>query len=302
MNYVQPQLLNWSHGDESNSSIGHSMYNYISVLLFSKIAGLGFIHTDVEGYGKRFNNILNLKNKFQSINDINISETVIINQFDFRNNLHIEDCLNLIKKYNNKNNVLFKLDFNNGNLFPGKLIQDSEWLMEIFSKSYFDSNKKVSIYEPYFNNIAVHIRRNDITKNKNPDRWEDNEFYIKIINKLNKEKDSKFFIISDGVLEDFTSITKKYKNLNIIKLSTSYASDESLFNQTFDSKYNLILGGKDTEIFHMLAQSDILVTGQSSFSTLCTYINKGKIIYTECKEFTDFGKFKDQRFINVINL
>ena len=300
-NYIQPHVLSYSPGDGTNSSFGHMVYNYITGLLFSKEMGMQFVHCDLSGYAERFNSILNLKNNFKTVDQLPIKKIVKIDKYNFREDLAIERCANEIRSHAEQG-ILFRIDFDKGNLFPGRLIKDSEWLVEVFSNLYFKNNNKLEIFKPSHENICVHIRRGDITESRNPDRWETEEYYTSIIDKLDKKENVKFFIISDGVPGNFTHIRQKYDDLNIIQLSSFHNSNESIFNQIFDSKYNLILGGKDTEIFHMFSQSDVLVTGQSSFSTLCSYINKGKIIYTKCKEYTDFENFKDKRFINALNL
>lgn len=301
MNYIQPRLLYYINCDPSNSSFGHSMYNYISGLLFSKEAGLEFIHSDLQGYAERFNDILNLRNKFKTIDNIEIYKNIQLDIFDFRKEGDIEKCHGEIKRHIG-DGILFNLDFKKGNLFPGRLIKNSEWLVDIFSSSYFEKNKKLQIYEPSYKNVSIHIRRGDITEMGNPDRWQPNSYYINIINKLSKDPLTKFFIISDGSVNDFIDIQNEFKDLDIFVLPSSHESSETVLNCQFNSRYNLILGGKDTEVFHMLSQSDVLVTGQSSFSTVCSYINKGDIIYTKCKEFTDFENFKNKRFINASSL
>jgi hypothetical protein len=156
------------------------------------------------------------------------------------------------------------ITFPSGKQFPGALIRNTEWICEKLQTSYWKNNI------PYeFNkgktSVCIHIRRGDITEQHNSDRWKSNSHYLNIINDLKKVLfNPEFFIISEGEVGNF---------------------------EEFKEDCTLILNGSDINAFHMLASADVLVTGQSTFSTIIAYINKGKIIYTPCLNFTLFDNF-----------
>lgn len=318
-NYLKSNLLN-DNSDPNyyRGSLGHCMYNYISGLLLSKKLDFEFIHSDLTNASSRFNDLLNLKSEFKTIDQITFDKKIIIPSVQLNPNmnllewerLHNPDYDSVIRHIKNQTDMssitLFELGTSEGNHFPGKLIDDSEWIVEKFQRAYWKRNSSLdTIYNPDNTNIAIHLRRGDVRILNHPDRWKDNIYYIDIINKLKRRiKNPKFFIFSEGDETDFLDF--KYitdLNVNFYKFSLSpIEGNSSILKNIFSGDVNIISGGIDVEIFHHLVAADYLVTGQSTFSTLAAYFNRGLIIYTPCINFARFDKFNSMRFIHIKNI
>lgn len=282
MSYITPNLV--KHGQPSNdrSSIGHAMYNYITALIISHKFNLNFIHQPFTHDTERFEKVLGLCNKFPKINSIEKPEIVNIKRVDFGHvseipEADLQDKLNKIDEIikNGKSNTVFVMG--DSLQFPGNLIKESEFLVKYLSDAYWSVNSKVNnFYDKNFINVAVHIRRGDIINDpKHPTygRWKENSHYLQIVKDINKViPNAKFYIFSEGVEDDFKEFTEL-------------------------SNINLVLNGSDISAFYNLATADILVTGQSTFSTILAYINTNQIIYTPCLSFTMFENYS-KRFIH----
>jgi hypothetical protein len=158
-----------------------------------------------------------------------------------------------------------------GGQFPGVLIDDSEFVCEMLQDSY--NNPQKFEYEKGKINIAVHIRRGDITERGNSDRWKSNQHYLQIIKDVKEKLGDrvKVFIFSEGHPLEFQMFTKE--------------------------GCELVLGGSDIKTLDGFVNADILVTGHSTFSLLAVYLNKSTIIYTPCLNFCRYDNFESDRFI-----
>jgi hypothetical protein len=130
---------------------------------------------------------------------------------------------------------------------PSMYYTDS--VLEKIRKSYYSSEKplvgKID--------IALHIRRGDVNKEQNENRYVDNSVYVKIVDKL-KEKYPSYTItvFSEGVYEDFNDLGLEE---HCFKLNTDVF-----------------------ETFHSLVTSKVLIQGWSSFSYCAGLINSN-IVY-----------------------
>lgn len=106
-------------------------------------------------------------------------------------------------------------------------------------------------------NIAIHIRRGDVTSQSSAkDRWMNIEAYVKIINQIHNlcGNDAIFHIYSDGTTNDLEKLT----SLSGVILHLQ----EDVFST-----------------FHHMIMADVLVIGKSSFSALAGHLqNKIKIV------------------------
>jgi len=137
-------------------------------------------------------------------------------------------------------------------------------------QSYSEARQKYPIYcyfKPTTLNIAVHIRRGDVSATKNTEaRYMPNEHYYSIINKLIKvlenrdyksvleKEDYEIHIYSEGKPEDFGEIQ------NITKVQFHLNND--LF-----------------ETLHHMGHSDIFIGSFSGFSTFANMFVKGISIF-----------------------
>jgi hypothetical protein len=275
MKYIIPKIVEGGNESDERSSCGHSFYNWLTSYLISDLSpDIEFIHSPLKKSSKRFENILNLGKNFKNINDIKPSKTVTIKTFDFGNdgnvnyelfNKRVDNLMFIIGK--EPDNTLFIMG--DASQFPGLMVEKSEHISDILSECYINPHKYG--YDNNYTNVAIHIRRGDINKEKHQTRWEENDHYISIIKEINEKiKNVKFHIFSEGVIGDFQE-----------------------FN---DYNCNIILNGSDLLTLDGFVKSDILVTGQSTFSTMVAYMNKGIIIYTPCVNYSRFEKFS-KRFI-----
>jgi hypothetical protein len=122
-------------------------------------------------------------------------------------------------------------------------------VIELLRNSYYASEKKII---PYFNNnklnVAIHIRRGDVSPQTNKD-----EYFLSIIEIIRKKHPTAIFhIFSEG--------------------------NEDLFVK-FRSKDIILHLNEDIRMtFHALVTADVLVTSKSAFSYAAAILSKG-IIY-----------------------
>ena len=123
-------------------------------------------------------------------------------------------------------------------------------VLEYIRSCYF-SSKKPSIDMV---DIAIHIRRGDVSNVENKKRYIDNSVYIKIINTLKERyKDYTITIFSEGVYEDFIDL----------------GLEENCFKLNMDV----------FKTFHSLVTSKVLIQSFSSFSYCAGLINRNTIYH-----------------------
>lgn len=271
MKYIIANPLNFGSPSNSRSSIGHSFYNWLSALLIAKECGATFLHHPFLGDTTRYNSFLNLGDGFDEPTNEQKSKGMITHHTLHLHSNNVQTDINTLsdfKKFLNSVQDDTIIQFNQGAQFPGKyLIEKSEFVCDLVSPLYWKD--KIPNRDESKINIGVHIRRGDISETRNNDRWKDLGHYRKIINDLQLQFPlSVVNIVSEGAASDF-----------------------DIF-----SDCKLILNGSDLDAFHTLVSADILVTGQSTFSTLMAYITKGVVIYTPCVFYSEFDKFSS-RFI-----
>jgi hypothetical protein len=286
MAYITPNLVKHGNSENGRSSVGHALYNYITALIISHKFNLNFIHQPFTHDTERFEKVLGLCNKFPKIDSIEKPEIINIQRIDFGHvseipESELQDKLNkingIIKK--GKSNTVFVMG--DSLQFPGNLIKESEFLVKYLSDAYWSVNSKINnFYSKNFINVAIHIRRGDIINDPaHPTygRWKENKHYLEIAKKIDKLiPNAKFYIFSEGAEEEFKEFTEL-------------------------SNIDLVLNGSDIDAFYNLATADMLVTGQSTFSTILAYINKNQIIYTPCLSFTMFENYS-KRFIHYTKI
>lgn len=151
----------------------------------------------------------------------------------------------------------------------------SNILRERYSQSFHYQNVK-NLFDNTKINVAIHIRRGDITENgRYKVRWVGDDVYLNIITKLSDlyKNNIIFHIYTDGTIQQFN----RFKGLN---------------NTILHIKENIF------QTFHSMVIADILVTGQSSFSSLAGHICGGiKLARPWCPYWSNFPS--NQKFIEV---
>lgn len=274
MKYIIANPLSFGSIGNSRSSVGHSFYNWLAALLIADYCNLKFIHAPFQGDSTRYESLIKLGDLYPSLSALKNVTIREHPQLELHNCSTVEEEIKILEKFKQYIETLpdnTGLRFTKGLQFPGKyLISKSDYLIPKLSKNYWKEKELQSEKESY---VGVHIRRGDITT-ENKERWQNLGHYRGIVDKIkNQIPDIKVIIVSEGQTDHF-----------------------SLF-----SDCELLLNGSDLKAFQTLAKANILVTGQSTFSTLLAYINKGLIIYTPCLYFTEFTSFP-KRFIHYQNL
>jgi len=125
----------------------------------------------------------------------------------------------------------------------------TEQVLEYIRTCYFSTPKPHADID-----IAIHIRRGDVSNIANTDRYTDNSYYANIIKKMKALYPSySITIFSEGTYDDF-------KDLGLA---------ESCFRLNTDV----------FETFHSLVCSKVLITAKSSFSYCAGIINRNTVYY-----------------------
>lgn len=169
------------------------------------------------------------------------------------------------------------------NCLQNKLQMDNDFIKSIqdkFNHNGFEPTE--SFYNDKHLNIAIHIRRGDVShaiKSKTSEvqytqRYVGNTYYIDLISRLDtlfqsSHKKPHFHIFSDGYREEFPEFTFRSGSEAILKRN----DDEWINNIYFHLRSNSF----DT-LYHM-TKADIFIPGKSSFSFLATVLTKSFILY-----------------------
>ena len=140
-------------------------------------------------------------------------------------------------------------------------------------KQKYNNSKQIKNFKCYFNkdkiNIAIHIRRGDVTKENGYRRWMDLQYYLKIIENVDRIKFNKPLIyhmyMFDMPEEELKQITE-FKDKNNINIEVH--NDEDVFST-----------------FYHFTRADIFVCGQGSLSLLANYLTDAVKLTTPWKEF-----------------
>jgi hypothetical protein len=125
-------------------------------------------------------------------------------------------------------------------------------VIEMIRQLYYSSEKpEISDVD-----IAIHIRRGDVSETENENRYTDNKTYIEIINSLKEKYPTyRISIFSEGTFDDF-------KNIEL---------EEKYFRLNEDI----------TKTFHSLVTAKVLIMSKSAFSYSAAILNKNTIYYND---------------------
>ena len=195
--------------------------------------------------------------KFNDLIDIPIEEKAITNILyikDFDNKTY--DLIESRKK--EKTDVLFKIKHahfyidSNQNIFDNHIFPKFSWIVD----------DKTA---PDILTVAIHIRRGDVSRNRNSLRFIPFEYYLNCLTNISKLLENKNYVITIYSEKSISDEIIKYKDfLGKIK-NLEYKID-----------------GNVIETFVKLVNSDILISSKSSFSysaSLMKIKNKGMVFY-----------------------
>jgi len=227
------------------AGIGHQMANWIAGYWFTKQFGLKFAHIPFST--SKWDDFLNFGDGEIRVDDLvnDGYKIVSLPLFDENDKNELGMVKKIIQSYSTQS-VVFIAE-------QDQFYHDQYGVMsEIKTKfnKLHDNDSKLT-YDKDYINIAIHVRRGDITigqLNKNPNllmRWQDNNYFVNVLQNLLETLDSskkvKVYLFSQGVVEDFTEF-KDIKNI----------------------EYCLGMNAEDS-FLHMI-YADVLITSKSSFS------------------------------------
>lgn len=251
--------------------VGHQFYNWVVAWQLANYYDLKFVHAPIigtspsQGYNdftdKRWEQFLNLGHSeiIESQLPCDIRK-IKLPELPWKEDLWIHHtCDNelwarIIKEHKN-DNVLFECARNQFMRLDQSCLQHHR-----LRAKYWEARQKYPMpcmFDTTKLNVAIHIRRGDITPNSNAkDRWMNMAIYTNIIYQIRNldGNNAIFHIYSDGTRKDLAELI----DLPNIVLH--------LQEDVFDT-------------FHHMVMADVLVIGKSSFSALAGHLqNKVKIV------------------------
>ena len=232
---LEVKKINYIKVSKIKGRMGHQLAEWNTALSLSVYFEINFIHTPL-GYG--WEKALNF-GKDELTEPPLPTKTVKLPNF---NRSHMEEIRATINSH--KNSTLL--------LDEGQNLEN-HWLTEGILKSKWKHSPINKPFKKDEDKIGVHIRRGDVTKNAHPNRWVNDETYIKIIDSvLATKNNTKVHIFSEGKLEDFKAYEKYSPNLHI--------------------------NGSEFETFNKMTKCETLITGKSAFSYFASILSSNNII------------------------
>lgn len=251
-------------GINYGAGVGHQMYDWASQYLLIKQMGFQFVHKPLWVNGIHaekddatgvWNDVLGLGEGEQQLDALlkNGYKIVKLPAFGQEYSITQDEVLNMIHSYQGKK-IVFQFAIDQ----PGI----AEGVAQIFYDKFWNAKGRNHesyplVYETGKWNIAVHIRRGDVSRNL-PYKYRPNTFYYNaVMDIINSHKevsknDIKIYIFSEGKEEDYP----EFKNLD---------------NVTFC----LDMNAKQT--FIHLVNADVLVVAPSWFSANAAAINRREL-------------------------
>ena len=258
--------------DFDHSSAGHNFINTITGLLLSKRFDLEYIYTPFEGDSERFNEFLNFHSIWKQkaeITPVKIVTDLVDSQHYFSGESKLYGLEDKVKNYSEGTLIQMPQDS-----YPGILTQYYRDIIPDLQKAYWSKQREISlVFDRTKISVAIHIRRGrQITPSSN--RWTNLDYYINLINNLNK-----LFGSENLDIHIFTDIL--YGNRKIYQIRGGTLEED--YDTLIKENVTLHLGGNnksDFKDFHNMCSSDILVMAKSSFSYMAAHITRGVVIYT----------------------
>lgn len=217
---------------------GSQLQAVYSLIAYCEYKNYNYIHTpfhrmhhndeNLSDFPSLMNSFVNLESQFKSVNSLTNYEKSRL--YKFREGYMVHGSFHPEFFYTNK-------------------------VIEKIRKCYYSSNKpdisKIFLKDKY--NIAVHIRRGDVSATQHVQRYTSNDTYIQLLSKMKLPNNSFIHIFSEGSPNDFKEFTNKYKNITL-HLNTNIK-----------------------ETFHCMVKADLLILSKSSFSYCAGLLNENKV-------------------------
>ena len=218
---------------------GSQLQACFSLIAYCYYKNYTYIHTpmyrmhhndeNMKNFANYMNEFINFEYKFKTINEISNYETSILNEV--KEGFFVHGSLNPEYFYN-------------------------KFVLNLLREIYYSNFKpNIASYDNTKKNIAIHIRRGDVNREKYPSRFISNEIYIDLIKKIDLSN-SLIHIFSEGNSEDFKDIIESFP----------------------ENKFILHLNENIQLTFHHMVKADILVISKSSFSYCAGLLNENTVI------------------------
>jgi hypothetical protein len=258
---------------ELNAGIGHRFSNFIVPLILANRYNLKYVYQPIVNKDeshiyqmapiKKWNDFLNFGENELTIE--NLSHCIKINipwvQRKEAKWFHPQFAalLNSDFAQNDKLNILYEISENDN----GQFIEiDWKFYGNNDLKIKYNNSLLVKNFKNYFSknylNCAIHLRREDVTENAQYDRWKSLDYYLSIIENLEKieinfARPFMYHIYTSKISKEELKKIIAFKNIK--DLNMEFHIDEDLFST-----------------FYHLTKADIFVNGQGSFSLMANYL------------------------------
>lgn len=251
--------------NKKGARFGHQFLQLVIGWIISKqINNCEYIHKGFSSNCKNWEEFLQLNNHFNK--DVKVENYKKIKWLKGIEKNKIEKNANKLKKEidKTKENTLIELI----NPFPGLNFKDVNLIKDEFRNIYYKEERSHILDKDYYN-ITIHIRRGDVSPNSKKHgqiiRFLPLSYYKELIKNIHQNipfKNYKINIISEGSPRDFSEL----ENINLILSECEFKS------------------------FHTMVESDLLITGLSTYSIIAAILNKNKIITPKFSFYTSWVK------------
>jgi len=266
-----------------SDGLGSQYQRIIGIISLAEKYGGEYVHSKIKEmdhlsnmeYLEKIEDYFQISNNFKSVNEIAYDE-IVFQDRDFSN-----ETIEIYKQKSKDKNILFSItqgfcmfdqhyktfDIPDPSIYNYGLSKIKTFTRNIPLPEYIN-NKNI--------NIAIHIRRGDVTSTKNIDRYISLEFYQEIINRIKcRYQNGNIFI--------FTEITPEY-------------SDEFVLFQSKNPDVKILADIDIITTLEYMIKADILIMSKSSFSFVAGLYNTNTVYYI------DFHHSKLDRWHNLQEL
>lgn len=232
------------------AGVGHAFTNWCSARVLTMLTkNTEFVHVPINAprSGGGWDGFLNFGCGYKRKGDINFEDRVVVDEFNHKDKEEIEKTINFIE--NCDDNTLLKLSYDQ---FPGPLFEKIGKIREELKEKYRSKNPKKESNKTL---VSIHVRRGDISPKENGGKWIGDGYYFKCMDFVRKNfsGELRFNLISQGRESDFSH----------------YRGDDVELRISEDPKKS----------FKRMTDSDILVTSNSGYSILASFLCDGWILY-----------------------
>ena len=232
----QSKTLLTIHG--KTDGFGSQLHAVMSLIAYCRYSGHNYIHTpfykmqhnddDIPDFPSKMNEFINAEHIFPTINQLSCYDQSIIHK-------RLEG------------------PFVHGSFSPEYFYTDD--VLSIFREMYFSKPKPTITYDSTTVNIALHIRRGDVSNKKYLSRYTPNNDYIALLQKIDLVSHV-VHLFSEGDEGNFADILEAFPSVTFV----------------------MHLNEEITSTFHHLVMSDILIIAKSSFSYCAGLLNANTTI------------------------